>query len=33
MKNIGDTLKRLREENGLTRKEAADKLKKLGIDI
>lgn len=33
MKNIGDTLKRLREENGLTRKEVADKLKKLGIDI
>lgn len=33
MKNIGDTLKKLREENGLTRKEAADKLKNLGIDI
>jgi len=33
MKNIGDTLKKLREENGLTRKEAADKLKHLGIDI
>lgn len=33
MKNIGDTLKKLREENGLTRKEAADKLKKIGIDI
>ena len=30
---IGDTLKKLREENGLTRKEAADKLKYLGIDI
>ena len=30
---IGDTLKKLREENGLTRKEAADKLKHLGIDI
>ena len=33
MKNIGDTLKKLREENGMTRKEAADKLKDLGIDI
>ncbi|MEZ3443617.1 MAG: XRE family transcriptional regulator [Lachnospiraceae bacterium] len=33
MKNIGDTLKKLREENGMTRKEAADKLKSLGIDI
>lgn len=33
MKNIGDTLKKLREENGMTRKEAADKLKNLGIDI
>ncbi len=30
---IGDTLKKLREINGLTRKEAADKLKDLGIDI
>lgn len=33
MKNIGDTLKKLREENGMTRKEAADRLKSLGIDI
>ena len=33
MKNIGDTLKKLREENGMTRKDAADKLKNLGIDI
>lgn len=33
MKNIGDTLKKLREENGLTRKEVAGKLKHLGIDI
>ena len=33
MKNIGETLKKLREENGMTRKEAADKLKRLGIDI
>ncbi len=33
MKNIGDTLKKLREGNGMTRKEAADKLKDLGIDI
>ena len=33
MKNIGDTLKKLREENGMTRKEAAEKLKALGIDI
>ena len=33
MKNIGDTLKKLREENGMTRKDAADKLKSLGIDI
>ncbi len=33
MKNIGGTLKKLREENGMTRKEAADRLKNLGIDI
>lgn len=33
MKNIGNTLKKLREENGMTRKDAADKLKDLGIDI
>ena len=33
MKNIGDTLKKLREENGMTRKDAADKLKSLGIVI
>lgn len=33
MKNVGDTLKKLREENKMTRKEATDKLKVLGIDI
>lgn len=33
MNNIGDKLKELRESNGLTRKEAVDKLKALGIDI
>lgn len=33
MNNIGDKLKELRESNGLTRKEAVDKLKTLGIDI
>lgn len=33
MKNIGDTLKKLREKNGMTRKDATDKLKSLGIDI
>ena len=32
MKNIGDTLKKLREENGMTRKDAADKLKRIGSD-
>lgn len=31
--NIGDTLKKLRENNNMTRKEAADKLRELGIDI
>ncbi len=31
--NIGDTLKKLRENNGMTRKDAADKLHELGIDI
>ena len=31
--NIGDTLKKLRENNNMTRKEAADKLRDLGIDI
>ena len=30
---IGETLKKLRENNNMTRKEAADKLKALGIDI
>lgn len=33
MKNIGETLKKLREKNNMTRKEAADKLKALGINI
>ena len=33
MNNIGDILKRLREENNLTGKEAVEKLKELGIDI
>lgn len=33
MNNIGDILKRLREENSLTGKEAVEKLKELGIDI
>lgn len=33
MSKIGDTLKRLREENGLTGKEATEKLRELGIDI
>lgn len=33
MSNIGDILKRLREENNLTGKEAVEKLKELGIDI
>jgi len=31
--NIGEQLKKLRENNGMTRKDAADKLKGLGIDI
>lgn len=31
--SIGEKLKRLRENNGMTRKDAADKLKELGIDI
>lgn len=33
MSKIGDILKRLREENGLTGKEVTEKLKELGIDI
>lgn len=33
MKNIGETLKKLRERNGLTRKEAVEKLIGLGIEI
>lgn len=33
MKNIGETLKKLRERNGLTRKEAVEKLVSLGIEI
>jgi transcriptional regulator with XRE-family HTH domain len=33
MNNIGEILKRLREENNLTGKETVDKLKELGIDI
>lgn len=33
MKSIGTKLKELREENNFTRKEVADKLKEIGIDI
>lgn len=33
MNNIGKQLKELREQNNLTRKEAVDKLRELGIDI
>ena len=33
MSNIGDILRRLREENNLTGKEAVERLKELGIDI
>ena len=33
MNNIGNKLKELRERNGLTRKEAVDKLHSIGIDI
>ena len=33
MNRIGDKLRELREQNHLTRKEAVDKLKTLGIDI
>lgn len=33
MSNIGNILKRLREENNLTGKEAVEKLKEFGIDI
>lgn len=33
MNNIGNKLKELREQNGLTRKEAVDKLHSIGIDI
>ena len=33
MNNIGNQLKELREQNNLTRKEAVDKLRELGIDI
>lgn len=33
MNNVGRKLKELREQNNLTRKEAADKLHSLGIDI
>lgn len=31
--NIGEILKKLRENNNMTRKDVADKLKELGIDI
>lgn len=31
--NVGERLKKLREVNNMTRKEAADKLRELGIDI
>ncbi len=33
MSNIGNILKRLREENGFTGKEVVEKLKKLGVEI
>lgn len=33
MNNVGEKLKELREQNNLTRKEAADKLRSIGIDI
>lgn len=33
MRNIGETLKTLREQNGLTRREVAEKLLEYGIDI
>ncbi len=33
MNNIGDTLKRLREENGLKGNEVVERLKNLGIEI
>lgn len=33
MNNIGNKLKELREQNNLTRKEAVDKLRDIGIDI
>lgn len=33
MNDIGKKLKKLREQNGLTRKDAVDRLSKIGIDI
>lgn len=33
MNNVGEKLKELREQNNLTRKEVADKLRSVGIDI